>query len=83
MTGKLDFKEALTQRLAIIRPTLNQMRDLIRTRPPKLTPGIRCVKKINLPSNLSNLLSVLFDVLKNFIFVILFALTRALYFPGI
>ncbi|XP_059482321.1 phosphoserine phosphatase [Neocloeon triangulifer] len=41
MTGKMEFKEALRKRLSIIRPTLNQMRDLIRTRPPKLTPGIR------------------------------------------
>ncbi|XP_065335814.1 phosphoserine phosphatase [Cloeon dipterum] len=41
MTGKLEFKEALRQRLGIIRPSLNQMRDLIRTRPPNLTPGVR------------------------------------------
>ncbi|KAF4528580.1 hypothetical protein B566_EDAN015728 [Ephemera danica] len=41
MTGKMDFREALALRLNIIKPSLNQMRDLIRTRPPRLTPGIR------------------------------------------
>lgn len=41
MTGKMDFREALSLRLGIIKPSLNQMRELIKSRPPRLTPGVR------------------------------------------
>lgn len=41
MTGKMDFKEALSKRLKIISPTMAQMRDFIQTHPFKLTKNVK------------------------------------------
>ncbi|KAJ9582312.1 hypothetical protein L9F63_003348, partial [Diploptera punctata] len=41
MRGSMSFQEAFARRLEIIRPQMNQIRDFIRTRPPRLTPGIK------------------------------------------
>uniref|UniRef100_A0A1B6I462 Phosphoserine phosphatase n=2 Tax=Homalodisca liturata TaxID=320908 RepID=A0A1B6I462_9HEMI len=53
MGGSMGFREALTARLNIIRPTMTQVRDFIRTRPPRLTPGIKklveCLHQRSIP----------------------------------
>uniref|UniRef100_A0A915BFV9 Phosphoserine phosphatase n=1 Tax=Parascaris univalens TaxID=6257 RepID=A0A915BFV9_PARUN len=41
MNGLVTFREALTQRLAIMRPTYDQLETFAMTHPPLLTPGIR------------------------------------------
>lgn len=41
MTGKMTFEESLRMRLDIIRPSITQLRDFVRTKPPTLTPGIK------------------------------------------
>lgn len=41
MTGSMTFQEALKLRLDIIQPTLSQVREFIKTKPPTLTPGIK------------------------------------------
>ncbi|RZB66646.1 phosphoserine phosphatase [Asbolus verrucosus] len=41
MTGSMTFQESLKLRLNIIQPTLNQIRDFVKTSPPTLTPGIK------------------------------------------
>ncbi|XP_063222240.1 phosphoserine phosphatase [Bacillus rossius redtenbacheri] len=41
MRGNLNFKQALTRRLDIIQPSMSQLREFIRTRPSKLSPGIK------------------------------------------
>ncbi|KAL1132058.1 hypothetical protein AAG570_010016 [Ranatra chinensis] len=41
MRGSMDFREALTARLNIIRPSMAQIRDFIRTRPPRLSSGVK------------------------------------------
>ncbi|CAH1801987.1 unnamed protein product [Owenia fusiformis] len=40
MGGGMTFREALSIRLKIIRPSINQLTDFINHRPPALTPGI-------------------------------------------
>lgn len=41
MGGGVSFREALTQRLNIVKPTEEQLEDFIATHPPQLTPGIK------------------------------------------
>lgn len=41
MTGSVTFQEALKLRLDIIKPTISQVKDFIKTKPPTLTPGIK------------------------------------------
>lgn len=41
MGGAVPFKAALTERLALIRPSREQVQRLIAEHPPHLTPGIR------------------------------------------
>lgn len=41
MRGSVNFQQAFAHRLDIIRPQMNQIRDFIRTKPPRLTPGIK------------------------------------------
>lgn len=41
MNGLLTFREALTQRLGIMRPTFDQLETFAMTHPTLLTPGIR------------------------------------------
>ncbi|CAH0561408.1 unnamed protein product [Brassicogethes aeneus] len=41
MTGSMTFQEALKLRLDIIKPSLTQVKDFIRTQPPTLTPGVK------------------------------------------
>ncbi|XP_044255109.1 phosphoserine phosphatase [Tribolium madens] len=41
MTGTMTFQESLKMRLDIIQPTLTQIRDFLKTRPPTLTPGVK------------------------------------------
>lgn len=41
MSGKMTFEESLKIRLEIIQPSMTQLRDFVRTRPPTLTPGIK------------------------------------------
>ncbi|XP_067010846.2 phosphoserine phosphatase isoform X2 [Anabrus simplex] len=41
MKGKMNFRDALARRLDIIRPQMSQIRDFIKTQPPRLTPGIK------------------------------------------
>lgn len=41
MGGNSDFREALTTRLNIILPTLEQLEEFIKLHPATLTPGIR------------------------------------------
>lgn len=41
MSGKMDFREALSARLQIIKPSLQQIRNFIKDRPFNLTPGIK------------------------------------------
>ncbi|KDR12562.1 phosphoserine phosphatase [Zootermopsis nevadensis] len=41
MRGSLSFQQAFARRLEIIRPQMNQIRDFIRMKPPRLTPGIK------------------------------------------
>ncbi|VVC33589.1 Hypothetical protein CINCED_3A020878 [Cinara cedri] len=41
MSGNMDFREALSARLQIIKPSLHQIRDFIKHHPFNLTPGIR------------------------------------------
>lgn len=53
MGGGIGFREALTARLNIIRPTMSQIRDFIRICPPRLTPGIKklvdCLHQRSIP----------------------------------
>lgn len=58
MTGTMTFQEALKLRLDIIKPSLSQVKEFIRTRPPTLTPGVKCVRIIT------------FKILSNHIFCI-------------
>lgn len=41
MGGALPFKDALTERLALIQPSRDQVQRLLAEHPPHLTPGIR------------------------------------------
>nr|CAD7430539.1 unnamed protein product [Timema monikensis] len=41
MKGKINFKQAFARRLDIIQPSMSQIREFIRTRPSKLSPGIK------------------------------------------
>lgn len=41
MGGKLPFGESLRIRLDIIRPTMNQIREFIKTRPSQMSPRIK------------------------------------------
>nr|KAF6490728.1 phosphoserine phosphatase [Molossus molossus] len=41
MGGAVPFKAALTERLALIQPSREQVQRLLAERPPHLTPGIR------------------------------------------
>lgn len=41
MSGSMTFQESLKIRLDIIKPSLQQMKDFIRTKPPNLTPGVK------------------------------------------
>ncbi|GLH02120.1 Phosphoserine phosphatase [Gryllus bimaculatus] len=41
MNGNMDFRESFRRRLEIIRPQMSQIRDFIKTKPPRLTPGIK------------------------------------------
>lgn len=41
MGGAVPFKAALTERLALIQPSREQVQRLIAEHPPHLTPGIR------------------------------------------
>jgi len=41
MSGAMGFRESLTIRLNIIKPSMNQIRDFIKERPARLTPGIK------------------------------------------
>ncbi|XP_078535516.1 phosphoserine phosphatase isoform X1 [Lissotriton helveticus] len=41
MGGSVTFKAALTERLALIRPSLDQVQSLILDHPPRLTEGIK------------------------------------------
>ncbi|XP_057320967.1 phosphoserine phosphatase [Microplitis mediator] len=41
MQGNMTFQQSLAVRLNIIQPNLEQIKDLIRFHPPKLTPGIK------------------------------------------
>lgn len=41
MGGALPFKDALTERLALIQPSREQVQRLLAEHPPHLTPGIR------------------------------------------
>ncbi|KAJ3657423.1 hypothetical protein Zmor_009226 [Zophobas morio] len=46
MSGSMTFQESLKVRLGIIQPTLTQIRDFVKIKPPTLTPGVK--KLINL-----------------------------------
>lgn len=41
MGGAVPFKAALTERLALIQPSREQVQRLLAEHPPHLTPGIR------------------------------------------
>ncbi|XP_018333970.1 phosphoserine phosphatase [Agrilus planipennis] len=41
MSGDMTFRQSLNIRLNILQPTLVQIRDFVRTKPPTLTPGIK------------------------------------------
>ncbi|KAJ8679552.1 hypothetical protein QAD02_015339 [Eretmocerus hayati] len=41
MQGNMTFQQSLTVRLNIIKPSLKQITEFLRTHPPKLTPGIK------------------------------------------
>lgn len=41
MSGSMTFQESLKIRLDIIQPSVQQIKDFIRTKPPNLTPGIK------------------------------------------
>ncbi|KAJ8967861.1 hypothetical protein NQ317_017628 [Molorchus minor] len=41
MTGNMTFQQALTLRLGIIQPSLSQLKEFIKIKPPTLTPGIK------------------------------------------
>lgn len=41
MSGNMDFREALSARLQIIKPSLHQIRDFIKNHPFNLTPGVK------------------------------------------
>ncbi|GFG31647.1 hypothetical protein Cfor_09469 [Coptotermes formosanus] len=41
MKGSISFQQAFARRLQIISPQMSQIRDFIRTKPPRLTPGIK------------------------------------------
>ncbi|XP_019877426.1 phosphoserine phosphatase [Aethina tumida] len=41
MTGSMTFQEALKLRLDIIKPSLSQVKEFIKTQPPTLTPGVK------------------------------------------
>lgn len=41
MSGSMTFQESLKLRLDIIQPSLQQLKDFIKTKPPTLTPGIK------------------------------------------
>lgn len=43
MTGSMTFQEALKLRLDIIKPSLSQVKEFIKTQPPTLTPGVKYV----------------------------------------
>nr|CAD7461065.1 unnamed protein product [Timema tahoe] len=49
MKGKINFKQAFSRRLDIIQPSMSQIREFIRTRPSKLSPGIKSL--VNLLHN--------------------------------
>ncbi|XP_036136088.1 phosphoserine phosphatase isoform X1 [Molossus molossus] len=54
MGGAVPFKAALTERLALIQPSREQVQRLLAERPPHLTPGIRSIvehvaAKLNIP----------------------------------
>ena len=41
MRGGFSFRDALSQRLELIQPTLQMLSDYLENHPPRLTPGIR------------------------------------------
>lgn len=41
MRGGFSFRDALTQRLDLIQPNVQMLKEYIRTHPPRLTPGIK------------------------------------------
>ncbi|XP_022194688.1 phosphoserine phosphatase isoform X2 [Nilaparvata lugens] len=41
MSGSLDFRQSLAMRLDLIRPSMSQVRDFVREKPARLTPGIK------------------------------------------
>ncbi|KAJ8949868.1 hypothetical protein NQ318_010502 [Aromia moschata] len=41
MTGNMTFQESLKLRLDIIQPSLTQVKEFLKIRPPTLTPGIK------------------------------------------
>ncbi len=41
MSGKMEFREALSRRLNVIAPTMTQMREFIQNHPIKLTKNIK------------------------------------------
>jgi len=53
MSGKMDFREALSARLQIIKPSLQQIRDFIKNHPFNFSPGIKeligLLQKKNVP----------------------------------
>ena len=40
MGGDVSFREALSERLKIVRPSLQQVQDFVASRPPQLSEGI-------------------------------------------
>ncbi|XP_075221219.1 phosphoserine phosphatase isoform X2 [Lycorma delicatula] len=53
MSGALDFKQSLAMRLDIIKPSMSTVRDFIRDRPPRLSPGVKklidCLHQRSIP----------------------------------
>ena len=46
MGGGVSFREALQQRLNIVKPTRDQLEDFVASHPPQLSPGVRWVDPV-------------------------------------
>ncbi|WVZ98918.1 hypothetical protein U9M48_044288 [Paspalum notatum var. saurae] len=45
MTGTVPFEEALTARLSLIKPSLSQVQECLKKRPPRISPGMADLMK--------------------------------------
>lgn len=52
MAGSMTFEESLKIRLDIIKPSLSQLKDFIKTQPPTLTPGVKYITHKNIYLNI-------------------------------